>query len=654
MARFDLKSDYVPMGDQPAAIRQLTEGLQGNIKEQTLLGVTGSGKTFTMANLVQNVQKPTLVLSHNKTLAAQLYNEFKGFFPDNAVHYFVSYFDYYQPEAYIARSDTYIEKDSAINEEIDRLRHAATSALLSRKDVLIVASVSCIYGIGSVEDYGGMSIRLKKGGRTVRDRFMRLLTDIQYKRNDMDFHRSTFRVRGDVIDVYPAGEDLAYRVEFFGEEVDRLTQIDPLTGEILAELDEYTIFPGSHYVTPQDKLKVALGHIEEELAQRLAQFKSEGKLLEAQRLEQRTRFDIEMLTETGFVKGIENYSRYLTNREPGEQPATLLDYFPDDYLLLIDESHMTIPQLRGMYNGDRARKEILVEHGFRLPSALDNRPLNFTEYERHVNQVVYVSATPAQYELSRTPEPAQQVIRPTGLLDPPIEVRPIEGQIDDLIAEIRTTVSKGQRVLVTTLTKRMSEDLTEYLQELNIKVAYLHSDVDTLDRTDILRDLRLGVYDVLVGINLLREGLDLPEVSLVAILDADKEGFLRSEQALIQTVGRAARHVEGHVIMYADHVTDSMRRTIDETNRRRGIQEAYNTEHGITPTGISKAVEERMNHELPAEAKRVKLDLKKIPKDEYGSIIKDLTAQMDLAAANLEFEKAAELRDLINELKAKQ
>jgi excinuclease ABC subunit B len=639
------------MGDQPTAIRQLTNGLQSGTKEQTLLGVTGSGKTFTMANLVQNIQKPTLVLSHNKTLAAQLYNEFKQFFPDNAVHYFVSYFDYYQPEAYIARSDTYIEKDSAINEEIDRLRHAATSALLSRRDVLIVASVSCIYGIGSVEDYGSMSIRLKKGGRTVRDRFMRLLTDIQYKRNDMDFHRSTFRVRGDVVDVYPAGEDLAYRVEFFGDEIDRLTRIDPLTGEILAELDEYTIFPGSHYVTPQDKLKVALGKIEEELAQRLAQFKSEGKLLEAQRLEQRTRFDLEMLTETGFVKGIENYSRYLTNRAPGEQPATLLDYFPDDYLLLIDESHMTIPQLRGMYNGDRARKEVLVEHGFRLPSALDNRPLNFAEYERHVNQVVYVSATPAQYELSRSPEPAQQVIRPTGLLDPPIEVRPIEGQIDDLIAEIRDTVAKGQRVLVTTLTKRMSEDLTDYLQELNIKVAYLHSDVDTLERTDILRDLRLGVYDVLVGINLLREGLDLPEVSLVAILDADKEGFLRSEQALIQTVGRAARHVEGHVIMYADHVTDSMRRTIDETNRRRGIQETYNKEHGITPRGIQRAVEERMNQEMPAEAKRVKLDLKKIPKDEYGTIIKDLSSQMELAAANLEFEKAAELRDLITELK---
>jgi len=652
MAKFALQSDYKPTGDQPSAIAQLTDGLRSGTKEQTLLGVTGSGKTFTMANLVQNIQKPTLVLSHNKTLAAQLYNEFKQFFPDNAVHYFVSYFDYYQPEAYIARSDTYIEKDSAINEEIDRLRHAATSALLSRKDVLIVASVSCIYGIGSVEDYGNMSIHLKKGERTVRDRFMRLLTDIQYKRNDMDFHRSTFRVRGDVIDVYPAGEDLAYRVEFFGEEIDRLTQIDPLTGEILAELDEYTIFPGSHYVTPQDKLKVALGKIENELAERLAQFKSEGKLLEAQRLEQRTRFDLEMLTETGFVKGIENYSRYLTNREPGEQPATLLDYFPDDYLLLIDESHMTIPQLRGMYNGDRARKEVLVDHGFRLPSALDNRPLNFTEYERHVNQVVYVSATPSQYELSRSPAPAEQVIRPTGLLDPPIEVRPIEGQIDDLIAEIRTTVEKGQRVLVTTLTKRMSEDLTDYLKELNMKVAYLHSDVDTLERTDILRDLRLGVYDVLVGINLLREGLDLPEVSLVAILDADKEGFLRSEQALIQTVGRAARHVEGHVIMYADHVTASMQRTFDETDRRRKIQEAYNTEHGITPTGINRAVEERMNHELPAEAKRVKLDLKKIPKDEYGSVIKDLTSQMDLAAANLEFEKAADLRDIIQELKS--
>ena len=655
MSKFILKSEYQPTGDQPKAIAQLTDGLKKGLKEQTLLGVTGSGKTFAMSNLVANVQKPTLVLCHNKTLAAQLYAEFKNFFPENAVHYFVSYFDYYQPEAYIARSDTYIEKDSQINEEIDRLRHAATDSLLSRKDVLIVASVSCIYGIGSVEDYNGLSIEVKRGERRVRDRFLRLLTDIQYQRNDIDFHRSTFRVRGDVVDVHPAGEELAYRIEFFGDEVDRITKIDPLTGEILANLDEYKIFPGSHYVTPQVKLKVALAQIEQELQERLALFNKQGKLLEAQRLEQRTRFDIEMLEETGFVKGIENYSRYLTNREPGEQPATLLDYFPDDYLLLVDESHMSMPQVRGMYNGDRARKEVLVEHGFRLPSALDNRPLTFTEFERHVNQVVYVSATPAQYELSRCPEPAQMVIRPTGLLDPPIEVRPIDGQIDDLLAEIRDTIAKQQRVLVTTLTKRMSEDLTEYLQELNIKVAYLHSDVDTLDRTDILRDLRLGVYDVLVGINLLREGLDLPEVSLVAILDADKEGFLRSSQALIQTVGRAARHVEGHVIMYANRVTDSMKFTMDETIRRRKIQEAYNKEHGITPTGINRAVEGSMKTEemLGQEAKRAKLDLKKIPKDEYKTLLKDLEGQMQLASANLQFEQAAELRDLIAVIKAR-
>lgn len=653
MTRFILSSAYHPTGDQPAAIAQLSEGLNDSLREQTLLGVTGSGKTFTMANLVQNTQKPTLVLSHNKTLAAQLYAEFKNFFPNNAVHYFVSYFDYYQPEAYIARSDTYIEKDSQINEEIDRLRHAATDALLTRRDVIIVASVSCIYGIGAVEDYNGLSLAVTTGERRVRDKLLRQLTDIQYQRNDIDFHRSTFRVRGDVVDIFPASEETAYRLEFFGDEIERIVQIDPLTGEILSIPQSIKIFPSSHYVTPQEKLKVALGKIEHELESRLQQFKSQGKLLEAQRLEQRTRFDLEMLEETGFVKGIENYSRYLTNREPGEQPATLLDYFPDDYLLLVDESHMTIPQVRGMYNGDRARKEVLVDYGFRLPSALDNRPLTFTEFEKHINQAVYVSATPAQYELSRSPEPAQQVIRPTGLLDPVIETRPIEGQIDDLIAEIRTITSKQQRVLVTTLTKRMAEDLTEYLQDLNIKVAYLHSDVDTLDRTDILRDLRLGVYDVLVGINLLREGLDLPEVSLVAILDADKEGFLRSEQALIQTVGRAARHIEGRVLMYADRLTDSMRRTIDETNRRRAIQKAYNTEHGITPTGIAKAIEKGLRPDLPEEAKRAKLDLKKIPKDEYKHLLKDLNAQMDMAAANLEFEKAAELRDIITDVKSK-
>jgi excinuclease ABC subunit B len=653
VSKFKLKSDFGPKGDQPTAIAQLTNGLNEGLHNQTLLGITGSGKTFTMANVIQNVQRPTLVLSHNKTLAAQLYGEFRNFFPENAVHYFVSYFDYYQPEAYIPRSDTYIEKDSQINEEIDRLRHAATDALLSRKDVIIVASVSCIYGIGSVEDYNGLSINVNVGERKVRDKFLRQLTDIQYQRNDIDFHRSTFRVRGDVVDVFPAGEELAYRIEFFGDEVERVTRLDPLTGEILANLNHYKIFPGSHYVTPQEKLKVALGNIEQELAERLALFKKQGKLLEAQRLEQRTRFDLEMLEETGFVKGIENYSRYLTNREPGEQPATLLDYFPDDYVIMIDESHMTMPQVRGMYNGDRARKEVLVEHGFRLPSALDNRPLTFTEFERHVNQAIYVSATPAEYELSRSPEPAQQVIRPTGLLDPPIEVRPIEGQIDDLINEIRATTEKRQRILVTTLTKRMSEDLAEYLQEINIKVAYLHSDVDTLDRTDILRDLRLGVYDVLVGINLLREGLDLPEVSLVAILDADKEGFLRSEQALIQTVGRAARHQEGHVIMYADHVTASMQKTIDETVRRRKIQKEYNKKHNITPTSIKREVEKGMRPELPEGAKRAKLDLKKIPKDEYGSLIKDLTSQMDLAAANLQFEQAAEIRDLIDDIKKK-
>lgn len=653
MNKFELTSGYKPTGDQPAAIAALTEGLKKGVKEQVLLGVTGSGKTFSVANMIQNLQRPALVLSHNKTLAAQLYGEFKSFFPNNAVHYFVSYFDYYQPEAYIPRSDTYIEKDSQINEEIDRLRHAATDALLTRNDVIIVASVSCIYGIGSVEDYGNLAESVTVGERKVRDKFIRRLTDIQYQRNDIDFHRGVFRVRGDVVDVMPAGEEAAYRIEFFGDDVERITQINPLTGELQAKPNSIRIFPSSHYVTPADKLKGALGKIEAELADRLAHFKKHGQLLEAQRLEQRTRFDLEMMEETGFVKGIENYSRYLTNREPGEQPATLLDYFPDDYLLFIDESHMTIPQLRGMYNGDRARKEVLVEHGFRLPSALDNRPLTFTEFEKHVNQVVYVSATPAQYELTRSPEPVEQVIRPTGLIDPRIEVRPIEGQIDDLINEIKATVDKRQRVLVTTLTKRMAEDLTEYLAEINIKVTYLHSDVDTLDRTDILRDLRLGVYDVVVGINLLREGLDLPEVSLVTILDADKEGFLRSEQALVQTIGRAARHIDGRVIMYADRITGSMKRAIDETNRRREVQEAHNVKHGITPQGIAKAIEKGMRPDLPEEAKKAKLDLKKIPKDEYGHLIKDLTGQMELASANLEFEKAAELRDIIADIKSK-
>ncbi len=653
MDSFKLKSDYQPTGDQPKAIKQLTEGLLANVKHQTLLGVTGSGKTFTISNVIKNINKPTLVLSHNKTLAAQLYSEFKAFFPDNAVHYFVSYFDYYQPEAYIPRSDTYIEKDSQINEEIDRLRHATTDALLSRRDVIIVASVSCIYGIGSVNDYSDLSINLRVKERRVRDKFLRQLSDIQYQRNDIDFHRSTFRVKGDVVDVYPAGEEYAYRIDFFGEEIDRITRIDPLTGEILANLESYRIFPGSHYVTPQEKLKKAINQIKKELDQRLNELNNQNKLLEAQRLSQRTNFDLEMLTETGFVKGIENYSRYLTNRQPGEQPATLLDYFPDDFLMVIDESHMTIPQLRGMYNGDRSRKEVLVEHGFRLPSALDNRPLTFNEFERHINKVVYVSATPSQYELSRSPKPAEQLIRPTGILDPLIEVRPIEGQIDDLLGEIKDTIKKQQRVLITTLTKRMAEDLAQYLEDLGIKVSYLHSDIDTLDRSDILRDLRLGVYDVLVGINLLREGLDLPEVSLVIILDADKEGFLRSEQALIQTVGRAARHEQGRVLMYADHLTESMNKTIDKTNRRRALQDKYNKEHHITPEGISKSIDKGIRPDLPEEAKRAKIELNKIPKEEYKLLINDLTSQMELAAANLQFEQAAELRDLIDQIKNK-
>ncbi len=654
MTKFQLKSDYQPTGDQPTAIKQLIKGLEKNEKEQTLLGVTGSGKTFSMANIIENRQAPTLVIAHNKTLAAQLYGEFKNYFPDNEVHYFVSYFDYYQPEAYIASSDTYIEKDSAINEEIDRLRHSATTALLTRRDVIIVASVSCIYGIGSPDDYSAMSITVKNGEKRAQDKFVRWLTDIQYQRNDIDFHRGTFRVRGDIVDIYPAGNDTAYRVEFFGDKVERLTEIDHLTGEILDEPVEITVFPSSHYVTPKEKLKVAVTGIQAEFEQRMKELEAANKLLEAQRLAQRTKYDLEMLEETGFVKGIENYSRYLTNREPGEQPATLMDYFPDDFLLLIDESHMTIPQIRGMYNGDRARKETLVEYGFRLPSALDNRPLRFDEFSGHINQAIYVSATPGDYELERSPAPAQQVIRPTGLIDPVIEVRPTAGQVDDLIAEIRERTAAQQRVLVTTLTKRMAEDLTTYLQEIDIKVTYIHSDVDTMERTDILKDLRLGKYDVLVGINLLREGLDLPEVSLVAIIDADKEGFLRSSRALIQTIGRAARHLEGKVLMYGDRMTDSMKQAIDETSRRRKIQTKYNQDHGITPLSVNKEIGEGLRALIPKkEEDKNKLDLRKVPKDEYAGLIRELSAQMDLASANLEFEKAASLRDTISDIKSK-
>ena len=635
------------------AIAKLLDGLKKGEHEQTLLGVTGSGKTFTMANIIAERNAPTLVLAHNKTLAAQLFSEFKAFFPENEVHYFVSYFDYYQPEAYIASSDTYIEKDSKINDEIDRLRHAATSALLTRRDVIIVASVSCIYGIGSPDDYAEMSITVQRGERRVQEKFIRQLTDIQYQRNDIDFHRGTFRVKGDVVDIFPAGYDTAYRIEFFGDDVDRITQIDPLTGEIISEPEYVKVFPSSHYVTPKQKVARAVENIKLEFENRIAWYEKHSKFLEAQRLSQRTKYDIEMLEETGFVKGIENYSRYLTNREPGEQPATLLDYFPDDFLLFVDESHVTLPQVRGMYNGDRARKEVLVEHGFRLPSALDNRPLKFEEFNKHINQAIYVSATPADYELQQSPEPAQQIIRPTGLLDPEIIVRPSENQIDDLIAEIRDRTSKSQRVLVTTLTKRMAEDLSTHLIELGMKTAYIHSEVDTLERGDILRDLRMGVYDVLIGINLLREGLDLPEVSLVAIIDADKEGFLRSTSSLIQTIGRAARHENGQVILYADKMTDSMKRAIEETKRRREIQEAYNTEHGITPRSVAKAIDEGLRAIIPQKEddKKEKLNLNKIPKDEYKSLIKDLSGQMKLASANLEFERAAELRDTINEIK---
>lgn len=648
---FKLHSKYQPTGDQPQAISTLMEGLNLGKRQQTLLGVTGSGKTFTMANIIEKYNRPTLVLAHNKTLAAQLYSEFREFFPENEVHYFVSYFDYYQPEAYIASTDTYIEKDSAINEEIDRLRHGATEALLTRRDTLIVASVSCIYGIGSPDNYRKMAIRLARGEQRDMAQFIRLLSEIQYHRNDIAFERGNFRVRGDTIDVFPASGDRAYRLEFNFDTLDQIKVIDPLTAEVLAEPEEIGIFPNTHYATPKESLDLAIRKIRAEYEDRLKFFDQEHKYLEAQRLSQRIKYDLEMLETTGFVKGIENYSRHLEGRHQGQPPATLLDFFPEDFLMLIDESHMTLPQVRGMFNGDRARKETLVEYGFRLPSALDNRPLTFAEFERHINQVIYVSATPGEYELQHSPTPAEQVIRPTGLLDPEIEVRPSDNQIDDLVEEIDQRIAKGQRVLVTTLTKRMAEDLSDHLIELGIKTAYIHSDIDTLERGDILRDLRNGTYDVLVGINLLREGLDLPEVSLVAILDADKEGFLRSESALVQTIGRAARHVEGKVIMYADNMTGSMQRAIEETYRRREIQQKYNEEHHITPKSVAKEIGQGLRAIIPEKEKSNKLDLRKIPREELPQIIKELSSQMQLAAANLEFERAAELRDQIEDIK---
>jgi excinuclease ABC subunit B len=656
MPNFEVVAPFEPTGDQPTAIEQLVEGIERGEKNQTLLGVTGSGKTFTIAQVVARVQKPTLVLAPNKTLAAQLYAEYKEFFPNNAVEYFVSYYDYYQPEAYIPRTDTYIEKDSQTNEEIEKLRLSATRSLFERRDVLIVASVSCIYGLGSPEEYGEVVVILKVGESRKRDRVLRQLTDIQYERNDQNFVRGKFRVRGDVLEIFPSYEDLAIRVEFFGDEIERIVEIDPLTGEVLGTRMRADIYPAKHWVTTQDRLNRALGTIEVELGVRLKELDAEGKLLEAARLRQRTNFDLEMLRETGICSGIENYSRHLAERPAGEPPWTLLDYLPDDHLLVVDESHIALPQVRGMFNGDRARKQVLVDYGFRLPSALDNRPLTFPEFEQHVNQAVFVSATPGPYEYEHSGTVAEQIIRPTGVLDPEISVRPTEGQIDDLIAEIRKRTDNGQRALVTTLTKKMAEDLADYLQELGIKVHYLHSEIDTIQRIEILRDLRLGVYDVVVGINLLREGLDLPEVSLVAILDADKEGFLRSEGSLIQTIGRAARHTEGSVIMYADRVTNSMRRAIDETNRRRGIQRAYNEERGITPRSIQRDIRTladrlRLEEDGASVAEGVGLALAALPPDEIARMIKDLEAQMKRAAKELEFEKAAQLRDQIVELR---
>ena len=651
MPKFNLVSKYQPTGDQPKAIKQLTDGILAGTHEQTLLGVTGSGKTFTMANIIQNVQKPTLILAHNKTLAAQLYSEFREFFPKNEVHYFVSYFDYYQPEAYIASTDTYIEKDSAINDEIDRLRHGTTEALLTRNDVIVVASVSCIYGIGSPEHYLEMSFEINKDSNISQLDFIRKLVSIQYHRNDLAFERGNFRVMGDTIDLYPANGEYAYRFEFGFDTLEEIKIVDPLTFEVREQPDRVHIFPNTHYATPMNQLEKALTTIRAEFDERLKYFEKHQKYLEAQRLSQRTKYDLEMLKETGFVKGIENYSRHLDGRRAGEPPATLIDFFPKDFLLMVDESHMTLPQVRGMYNGDHARKETLVEYGFRLPSALDNRPLTYSEFQQRINQAIYVSATPGEYELEVSPPPAEQVIRPTGLLDPEIEVRSSDGQIDDLMEEIDRRIAKGQRTLITTLTKRMAEDLTDHLKERGVKTAYIHSDIDTLERGDILRDLRTGVYDVLVGINLLREGLDLPEVSLVAILDADKEGFLRSESALIQTIGRAARHEEGKVIMYANFITESMEKAISETNRRREIQKEYNTEHNITPHSVKKDISAGLRAIIPEKEKENKLDIKRVPKDELPALIKQLSSEMQLAAANLEFERAALLRDEIEKIK---
>ncbi len=652
MPDFVLDTEFQPTGDQPQAIAKLIEGLEKGHKHQTLLGATGTGKTFCMANVIQHMQRPTLIITHNKTLAAQLYAEFKDFFPRNAAQYFVSYYDYYQPEAYLPSTDTYIEKDASINDEIDRLRLAATSALLSRRDVIIVASVSCIFGLGSPEDYGRVVISLRKGEARKRDKVLRHLVDTHYERNDYELSRGKFRVRGDTLEVQPAYEEFVYRIEFWGDEIERIVELDTLTGEIVAERDSIDIFPAKHFITPEEKLVVAMEDIRRELEQHLEILRGEGKLLEAQRLEHRTNYDLEMLQQIGYCAGIENYSRPLAQRQPGSPPWTLLDYFPDDFLLIIDESHMAIPQLRGMYKGDRSRKETLVEYGFRLPSALDNRPLRFEEFEKYIYQVIYTTATPGPYELDHSEQIVDQIIRPTGLVDPEIVVKPTRGQIDDLYQQIQARVSRGERVLVTTLTKRMAEDLSDYLADMGVKVHYLHSEIQTIERVEILRSLRVGTYDVVVGINLLREGLDLPEVSLVAILDADKEGFLRSEQALIQTVGRAARHINGQAIMYADKVTGSMQRAIDETNRRRKTQTEYNEQHGIEPRSIVKAIRDLTDQiRAVAEEKAEYVIAADMPKDELARVIEQLEKQMKVAAAELEFEKAAALRDQVLELR---